>query len=98
MTETDIDYWRKHFFIEAKRIFQSYESCPDWEDWRNQNARDIEELYAGMPVQLREIVDEGFDDQPHHGELLVRMAHVYWCAEQVLGKREGGSDGVQPIH
>ena len=84
---TDIDFWRAHFFVEAKRIFQSYEHCRDWEEWRDQNAKDIEALYAGMPEQLREIVDEGFDHPPHHGELLGRMAHIHCCAEKVLGKR-----------
>jgi hypothetical protein len=83
---TDLDSWRTHFFTEAKRIFQSFKG--DWQEWRDQNAGDIAELYAGMPVQLREIVDEGFDHPPHHGELLVEMAHVFGCAEKVLGERK----------
>jgi hypothetical protein len=40
-----------------------------------------------MPAQLREIVDERFDHEPHHGELLVEMAHIHSCAEKVFGKR-----------
>jgi len=89
---SDIDLWQQHFFVEAKRIFQLFDRLRG-DAWDNnptvqlETANDIQELYDTMPEQLREIVDEGLDHPPNPGELLVQMAHVHCCAEQVLGKR-----------